>query len=144
MKKIVMFLIFLFSGCTVVPFVASPIITGVIIWRQGEAHKYYNEELKTIYRATKHALESLGHKVIVDHTIKNGYYIVAGDKDKFKISIRKVKDHITDVCVRINFMGDKPYAELFYQEIDANTNTIYFNSQGEPVKLKTKVSANLP
>jgi hypothetical protein len=36
-------------------------------------------------------------------------------------------------------MGDKPYADLLYSTIDANTNTIYFNEEGKPVKFKETV-----
>lgn len=138
MKKLVIFLSFLFSGCAVVPFVQGPIVTGIIMWKQGEAHKYYHENLKTIYRATKNALRDLDHKIVSDEAVKGGYKIVAGNKDKFKIYIREAKPHITDVSVRINFMGDKPYAELLYAQIDANTNVVNYDDKGIPTKLTTK------
>ena len=35
-------------------------------------------------------------------------------------------------------MGDKPYAELFYTQIDANTNVINYDEKGIPTKLTTK------
>lgn len=140
MKKIVLFLCFFIFGCTVAPFVVSPIVTGVIMWKQGEAKKYYNDESKIIYRATKHALDDLGHKIINDEETKDGFYLVSGDKDKFKIRIRTVRPKITEVSIRINLMGDKPYAELIYSHIDANTNTIYFDDKGKPVKLPVKLT----
>ena len=139
MKKIVLFFCFFIFGCAVTPFVQGPIITGIIMWKQGEARKYYNEELLTIYHATKNSLKELNHKITKDEKTKEGYYIVAGEKDKFKINIRAAKQKITEVRVRINFMGDKPYADLLYSTIDANTNTIYFNEEGKPVKFKETV-----
>lgn len=141
MKKVIIFLCFfisLLAGCSVVPFVQGPIVTGIVMWKQGEAHKYYRENLKTMYRSTKNALKELNCKIISDQTVRDGYKIVAGDKDKFKIYIREAKPHICDVCVRINLMGDKPYAELFYTQIDANTNVINYDEKGIPTKLTTK------
>lgn len=143
MKKLILFLCFLVSGCAVAPFVVSPIITGVIMWKQGEAKKYYNDELKTIYRSVKHALNDLDYKILIDEEVKDGYYLVSGERDRFKIKIKSVKSKITEVSIRINFMGDKPYAELLYSHIDANTNTIYFDDKGRPVKLPVG-SADLP
>ena len=63
MKKIVLFFCFFIFGCAVTPFVQGPIITGIIMWKQGEARKYYNEELLTIYHATKNSLKELNHKI---------------------------------------------------------------------------------
>lgn len=141
MKKVASWLIFLsvfITGCGVTPFIVSPIVTGAIIWKQGEAHKYYNEEAKVLYRATKASLKELDHPISVDQVNGDGYYIVAGDKDKFKIKIRSVKPHIGEVAVRINFMGDKPYADLLYSQIDANTNTINYDDEGKPTKNKNR------
>lgn len=150
MKKIVLclyFLIILISGCSFASFIYGPIVTGYIMWKEGEGHKYYNEELKVMYRATKNSLKELNYPIIKDEQTSYGYYLVAGDGDKFKIRIREAKPHITEVKIRINFMGDKPYAELIYHQIDANTNTINYDDDGKPVKMKDRIfrkSANLP
>ena len=149
MKKNLAMFVFLclfMSGCGVAPFIVSPIITGVIMWKQGEAHKYYNEEVKILYRATKASLKELDHPISVDKANSDGYYIVAGEKDKFKIKIRAVKPHIAEVAVRINIMGDKPYAELLYAQIDANTGTINYDDDGKPAKIRRrqKTSADTP
>jgi hypothetical protein len=58
-----------------------------------------------------------------------GYKLVAGDKDRFKVSIEQVQDHITKVTVRVNIMGDKPYVELLYKHLDDQINVIDFPSQ---------------
>jgi hypothetical protein len=142
MKKIVIFCCFclpFFTGCGAAPLLVSPIITGVIMWKDGEARKYYNEETHVMYRAVKISLKELDYPIIKDESYKSeGNYILAGDNDKFKIIIRQVKPHITEVKVRTNFMGDKIYAELLYKQIDSNTNTIEFDSQGKPTKNKEK------
>lgn len=145
MKKLVLLLSFFIFGCSVVPFVQGPIVTGIIMWKQGEARKFYNEELDVMHRSTKHALEDLSHKIFKDESSKDGFYIVAGDRDKFKIHIKTIKAKITEVRIRINIMGDKPYADLLYGRIDANTNTIYFDDAGKPAKFIDEVkSTNLP
>ena len=138
MKKVFIFLCLMTTGCAVVPFVQGPIITGVIMWKQGEAHKYYHESLRTMRRATRNALRELDHKIVSDEAVKGGYRIVAGDKGKFKIFIREAKPHISDVSVRVNIMGDKPYAELLYAQIDANTNVVNYDDKGMPTKLTTR------
>lgn len=142
MKKLLLFACLCLpfsSGCTVAPLLISPIVTGVIMWKDGEAHKYYNEESHTLYRATKISLKELNHPIAKDEPSKDGSYsILAGEGDKFHIYIRQVKPHITEVRVRVNFMGDKPYAELLYRQIDSNTNTIDFDDQGKPTKRKLR------
>ncbi|RTK96632.1 MAG: DUF3568 family protein [Neisseriaceae bacterium] len=133
MKNIAFFFFFLIiSGCGIAPF-ASPVITGVIMWKEGEAQKYYNEQPKTIYRATKMALKDLKLTINSDKNYQNGHLLFAGDKDKFKIFVREVKPNITEVKIRVNFMGDKPFAELLYNSIDINSNTVEFNVDGKPV-----------
>jgi hypothetical protein len=108
-----------------------------LMWKEGEAHKYYNEEVGTMHRAAKLALADLNHHITKDEPYKtDGFYIVADENDRFKITLRKVEDHITEVKIRINFMGDKPYAELIYQYIDGHVNTIEFDDQGRPTKAK--------
>jgi hypothetical protein len=141
MKKLFLLLALLglasLPGCAAAPFepFVRPIVTGVVMWYQGEAHKYYNEEAHVLYRATKTSLRELDYPISRDEPNKEGgYYIIAGDKDKFKITIKQVKPHITEVSVRVNFMGDKPYAELLYRQIDSNTNSIDFDDQGRPTK----------
>lgn len=138
MKKILIFFCLFFPflpSCATAPLLVSPIITGIIMWKDGEARKYYNEEISTMYRATKISLKELDHPINSDEQNPEGHYIVAGENDKFKIVLRQVKPHITEVKIRVNFMGDKPYAELLYNQIDANTNTIEFDDQGNPTKL---------
>lgn len=122
---------FLFSGCDFVPFV-GPVVSGVIAWKDGEAHKFYHEEISTLYASVKVALRELNYDITSDQIQKNGdYYLLAGQKDEFKIYIRKVEPRITEVRIRVNFMGNKPYAELIYQHIDKNLNVVEFDRNGD-------------
>lgn len=138
MKNLLILTFFFISGCSVTPFV-GPIVTGVVMWSNGEARKYYNEDAKTIYKATKMSLKELDYQVLKDDSTKDGgYYIVTSGKDNFKIYIRRVKPHITEVRIRVNIMGDKPYAELIYNQIDSNSSSIEFDTHGKPTKNKSR------
>ena len=140
MKKPNVFLylfLFFFSGCAETHFFISPIATGIITWTNGESHKYYNEEAYSLYRSVKNSLYEMNFPIKKDDLYKkDGYYLIAGDKDKFKITIRKVRFNITEVKIRINFLGDKPYADLIYKKIDSNLNVIDFDEKGLPTKTK--------
>lgn len=135
MKKIL--IIFLFAitlaGCGPEIFIA-PIVSGVIAWSEGEAHVYYNYNSKTIYRVTKSTLSEMGIEIIKDETSENeNYYIIAGKNDKFKITIQPYEKEISKLSIRVNLMGDKPYAELLYKKLEENIATINFRD-GNPVR----------
>lgn len=143
MKKIFLLLgLLFFAGCDftgigLVAGGAGVIFDMYIMWKEGEATKYYNYDVSAVYRATKHAAETLNLKLISDDNNSkesNGYYLKALDvnnKDKFKIKIVPAAKNSSKLCVRINFMGDKPYAELLYKTVDDQLNTIEFK-QGKP------------
>jgi hypothetical protein len=122
---LVFFLIFAI-GCEFVPFF-SPIVQGVITWIEGEAHKYYSYDSQTVYFAVKRAAKELELAIQED----GPEYVVVGENDRFKIKIITIEEDITKVSIRINFMGDKPYAELFYKEIDSQLGIIEFEN-GQP------------
>jgi len=136
MKKLVFFLFlsYFFFGCISVPSIINPIIPGIIMWKDNEGCKFYNEESLVMYRATKRTLQELDYKIITDKNNKDNYYIVVENHDKIKIHINKIKSQVTEIKIRINFMGNKKYAELIYNKIDSNINTINFNDQGIPTK----------
>lgn len=140
MKKFALFFAFLLAGVVVPgcspisPFdIASPIVTGIVLWKEGEAHKYYNEEMPAMHRSVKTALKELNLPIAKDESTKDGFYIIAGDNDRFKIRIQTIRPHITKVSIRVNFMGDKDYAELVYRTTDSYVDTIEFNN-GRPIK----------
>jgi len=122
------------GGCDfVTPFV-SPIITGVIYWKEGEASKYYDFDVETCYRATKRAVRDLEFPVTEDEATDSGYWIVADTNDRFKIKVEKTENNITVVKIRINTFGDRPYAELIYEKIDTNLGIIEFDENGQPTR----------
>jgi hypothetical protein len=140
MKKFIpLFVFFLFlSGCGVSFLGPAASIVGqaYIKWNEGEAHKYYNLDSETMYRATKRTANEFGYVVSRDDPPQNGnFYLVVGSNDRFKINIKKIEKNITLVSIRINFMGDKPYAELFYKNLDEETSVIEYDRWGRPRKL---------
>jgi hypothetical protein len=143
MKKLAHILILLaifpfFAGCEALPFV-GPIVTGVAMWMDGEAHKYYDNEPDVLYRATKRALRDLNIPITSDEPGEDETYsIVAGDEDRFSINIRRAKEGIGEVKIRVNFMGDKPYAELIYSRIDDTLDRIDFDNDGVPTQKKPR------
>jgi hypothetical protein len=137
MKKIILFIVlFLFlGGCGPISpfFIVSPIIQGVITWQEGEARKYYGYNSTIISRAVKRAAESMDMEITQEDPPEEGnYYFVAGNNDRFKISVQKIEDNITLLSIRVNFMGDKPYAELFYKKVDEQLGIIEFDEDGQP------------
>ena len=137
MKKFILAIGCLFlSGCGAEMFLApiAGIVQGVIVWKDGEAKKYYSADKDVIYRATKKALEDMKLPIKKEDNDANTYSISAGENDKFSITINEEENDITRLKIRVNFMGDKPYAELLYNKIDSNLNTIRFDANGNPVK----------
>jgi hypothetical protein len=129
MKKfLLLFLIFSLSGCAVAPVLIGPAISGAIMWKQGEAIKFYENHSNTIYNASKRVCQELQLPIIKDQKTKNGYSIIAGTKEKYKISIEKNQENITKVGLRIG-IGNIPLTELFYKKLDDEIDTIWFDSR---------------
>jgi len=130
--RILIFLNIFLLGCT--PWtVLNPIAIGVARWHDGEFVKYYEKEADILYRATKHALEELEYVLDRDEKNRNVFYIVAGENDKFKITIKEIKNNVSELKIRVNFMGNKQYAEMLMEKIDSNLNAIFYNDFGIPV-----------
>ena len=140
MKKIItIFVLFISSfgltGCAGPELFIAPIVNGIIMWKEGEAHKYYEYNSDIVYRAAKHALDDMNLDISRNDpiTANREYYMIAGENDRFKINIIPHELSICRLSVRINFMGDKPYAELFYKKIDEWLSNIEFDQDGRPV-----------
>lgn len=139
MKKLLIILVIAFTfsstGCGL-EFIVGPIVgtavNGAISWINGEAHKYYEYDKGTVYRTTKHTLQRMNIKISEDSITDSGYSIIAGNNDRFKIKIVEKEPNISKLSIRINFMGDKQYAELIYKNVDESINIIEFDDYGEP------------
>lgn len=130
------FILFAIAGCVGPEIFLGPAVTGVIYWINGEAHQYYENDTEVLYRSTKHALAKLELKITKDISKDNTHYLSAGDKNRFAISIQNVDKKISRINIRINFMGDKDYAELIYKKIGEELDIIQYNGQGQPSDLK--------
>ena len=125
------FLSLFFAGCDpITPFI-SPIVSGVIVWSEGKATKYYESSPKITYLAVKRVCKDLSYKLILDVAKKDTYQIVAGNNDRFKIYITPVEANIVSVVIRVNILGDKPYAEMFYTKLDTELEIVHFD-KGKP------------
>lgn len=138
MKKILIstFCLLFLAGCGAEILIA-PIVSGVVAWSEGEATKYYDADSELLYFAVKRVCKELDYPVTRDDKPKKGkYYLIAGENNRFKISIAPVQPDISYVKIRIDFMGDKPYAELFYKHLDEQIKIINFDPEGNPVYIE--------
>jgi len=123
------------AGCGGGPeILIGPIVAGVIYWKNGEATKYYANDYASVSRATSRALTEMGLPIKKKQESSNSVYIIAGENDRFKIHVEYVEPNITRLRCRINFMGDKPYAELMYRKVDEEVSIIEFDDEGNPTR----------
>jgi hypothetical protein len=124
-----------FAGCGA-EMIIGPIISGIVMWKNGEATKYYDADSKLLYHASKRVCKELAYSIARDDEPKDGqYYFVAGENNRFKIKITEVQKDISSVKIRVDFMGDKPYAELFFKHLDEEISVINFDPEGNPVNI---------
>lgn len=114
-------------GCTALAPI-GPIVSLGVAWVNGEASKYYASNLEEIHFATKNVLEEFDFQIAEEKIEENIVTILAGEEDKFKIKIVGVRENITKLSIRVNIMGDKPYAELIYRHVDKQPNVKQFAS----------------
>lgn len=137
--KYIVIILPLIFGCGPATMLIGPAVTGVVYWVNGEAHKYYEETPEVLYRVTKHSLIELNIPITKDEPKDNSYYILAGKDNRFSINISPSEQNLSKVSLRINYLGDKDYAELIYKKIDEQISIIHFDDQGNPTKRKTRI-----
>jgi hypothetical protein len=121
-----LFLITALSGCAAVPFLSFLSITGsayegYIVWKSGEATKYYAFDLETTYRAVMRASEQLKLEATVIKSVpKEGYSLETKGDVPMHIDILPIEKSVTTVVTSIPTFGDKHYVELFYRLVDDN------------------------
>ncbi|MCE5264507.1 MAG: DUF3568 domain-containing protein [Deltaproteobacteria bacterium] len=119
----------LLSGCAVIaalPFVSYlPVVgagyQGYVVWKSGEATKYYAFDLDTTYQAVMRAakqlkLEAEGTKSVS----REEYTIETKGNVPMHIEISPYEKGVTAVVITISTFGDKNYVELFYRLVDEN------------------------
>ena len=106
--KVFLFFMLFLSGCQFIGIV-SPIVTGIIIWKEGRAHKYYELEVDVLFKAVKNTCFDLEFKIISEYKTKNGYYVGAKGRDNFSFHIEKTRNNITDLSLHINLVNYDGY-----------------------------------
>ena len=136
MKKLLVMLAIMFPilGCAVDPFIAPLVSAGVsayVMWKDGEASAYYACDSNTAYKAVKKVLADMNYNIDSDKPDEKGsYHIVAkAHNDTFKVTILKTEDYVTAIKIRIDIMGNKPYAELIYKRLERQLDVIDFTKQ---------------
>ena len=139
MKKLILISVLFLSviGCTsAISLITNPIIDagvqGYLLWKDGEATAYYATDANTAYAAVKRTLVELGYKITKDEPkSNNSYYVVAKSNDEFKVTIKQTENYVTAVKIRIDIMGDKPYAEMIYKKLEKQLDVIDFTKNKE-------------
>lgn len=116
-RRFCLFLLVSLAGCNLLAPI-GPIVNIGVHWIEGEAHKYYNSNQQTLHAAVKGALVELDLPITSEWKDGNTIHVRAGDDDRFKIKVIAVRENITKVSIRVNFFGDKPYAELIYRHVE--------------------------
>lgn len=116
----------------------SPISTGVVFWVNGVAHKYYENQPDIVYKAVKRTLAELDQVITYDEPYGKGYKLIAGKRNRISLTISKTDENICELNIRINYVGDKEFAELIYKRIDKQLDIIQFDKDGKPTKKSIK------
>jgi len=94
---------------------------GYVVWKSGEATKYYAFDLDTTYRAVMQASDQLKLEATLIKSAPNeGYSLETKGNVPMHIDILPLEKSVTTVVIRIPTFGDKHYVELFYRLVDDN------------------------
>ena len=116
----------LLSGCAVLPlFSFLPMVgsayEGYVVWKSGEATKYYAFNLDITHRAVMRASDELKlESTVIKSAPKEGYSLETKGNYPMHIDILPLEKSVTTVVISIPTFGDKHYVELFYSLVDDN------------------------
>ena len=116
----------LLSGCAAFPCLSFLPLTGsayegYVVWKSGEATKYYAFDLDTTYRAVMRASDQLKlEATVIKSAPKEGYSLETKGNVPMHIDILPLEKSVTTVVISIPTFGDKHYVELFYRLVDDN------------------------
>ena len=137
LKKIIAMMLcltFFVSGCgTINPI--GPIFSIGVAWMDGEASKYYNSNYCDVAEALREALKELDLPITKNYQKGDIIYFRVDAGDRFKIKVERVRENITNLKIRVNIMGDKPYAELIFKKIDEHSKIKVFYSEKQLKKV---------
>ena len=135
-------LVFLFVGlvsligCNAGPEIfVGPAINAYVFWAQGEGHTYYKFNAKLVEKSLKRTANDLGYKIDKEESKDDKVTLhLSSTNNKFKVTVRKIEPEITKMSIRVDFLGDRPYAEMIFNSVEKNLNTIEFDGNGKVVK----------
>jgi len=116
----------LLSGCAALPCLSffpfmGTAYEGYVVWKSGEATKYYAFDLDTTYRAVMQASDQLKlEATLIKSAPKEGYSLETKGNVPMHIDILPLGKSVTTVAISIPTFGDKHYVELFYRLVDDN------------------------
>ena len=96
---------------------------GYVVWKSGEATKYYAFDLDTTYWAVMRASDQLKlEATLIKSAPKEGYSLEIKRNIPMHIDILPLQKNVsvTTVVISISVFGDKQYVELFYRLVDDN------------------------
>lgn len=94
---------------------------GYVIWKSGEATKYYAFDLDTTYRAVVQAsIHMKLEETLLKSSPEEGYFLETKGTVPMRIEISPLEKGVTSVVIKISVFGDKHYVELFYSLVDDN------------------------
>ena len=100
---------------------AGSAYSGYVVWKSGEATKYYAFDLDTTYRAVMRASDQMKLEATLNKSApKEGYSLETKGKVPMHIDILPLEKSVTTVVISIPTFGDKHYVELFYSLVDDN------------------------
>ncbi|MGD0022226.1 MAG: DUF3568 family protein [Smithellaceae bacterium] len=116
------FAVNIIGGCTVLPIipVVGTVYDGYVGWKGHQATKYYAEDIGTIRRAVVKSSQQLHLKIVRKPADTKGHSLELKCKEPLQIEILPFEKRVTKVMIKINLLGDKQFADFFYQRIDAN------------------------
>ena len=112
----------LLSGCAAPPCVSLfPLMgtayEGYVVWKSGEATKYYAFDLDTTYRAAMQASDQLKLESTLTKSAKEGYSLETKGNVPMHIDILPLEKSVTSVVIKIPTFGDKTTGSYTYHNL---------------------------
>ena len=120
-------------GCSLVG-ILSPVVTGIVVWKEGRAHKYYDLEIDVLRRAVLNTMKEMGSTIVYDKKVSGGWDICSKGGDTFYFSVRKSRSGLCDLSLRVNTFGNRSLSESVIKRIDDNVGLVNYDDLGRPVK----------
>lgn len=114
----------LLAGCVILPFEALLPLAGTaynsyVVWKSGEATKYYPYDLEGTYQAVVQTANRLNlEPKVVRSNPPVRYSLETRGSVPMEIDVSPHEKDLTKVVIKVSPFGDKYYVELFYRLVD--------------------------